>query len=240
MAGPMTRACGQGHGVERVGRQVPPSGRGGGVRALRLLAVACVFVLPMAVTLELKHMGERGVLSERELQQVATELQVQDGLEWRAISGRVRPQAVVEDLAASRDRAVLLLDNPRRGGLDTADARRLEGLHGEYGQVVDQQLRLLQAGQLEEAADFDEQQVDPAFERAHEALAEVAGQVSARADRARVLSDAGVLPPGQHRRPPCRRRRPHRALSDSTTSAAAPLPGLSPLARSGSAHLRAA
>ena len=79
---------------------------------MRLLAVACVFVLPVAVTLELKHTGEQSVLSERDLQQVATELQVQDGLEWRAISGRVRPQDVVEDLAASRDRAVLLLASP--------------------------------------------------------------------------------------------------------------------------------
>ena len=147
----------------------------------------------MAVTLELKQTGERAVRSERDLQQVATELQVQDGLEWRAISGRVQPQDVAADLAASRDRAVLLLGRPNRHGLDPLDLQRLQRLHREYGQVVDEQLRLLQTGGLEEAAEYDEQQVDPAFERANEALTEAAWQVSDQADRARRLSDAGVM-----------------------------------------------
>ena len=178
----------------RAARSPGAGGRaGGGVPVLRLLVLVVVFVLPMVVTLELKHLGERGVISERELQQVATELQVQDGLEWRAISGRVRPQDVTQDLVASRERVAVLLGHTHRGGFDTADAQRLTGLHRQYGQVVDQQLRLLQAGELQEAAEFDEEQVDPAFERTREALGEVAGLVSARADRSRQLSDAGVL-----------------------------------------------
>lgn len=52
---------------------------------------------------------------------------------------------------------------------------------------------LLEAGESTQAAEFDEQQVDPAFERANEALAELSGRVAARAGRAGVLSDAGVL-----------------------------------------------
>lgn len=48
------------------------AGAGRAVRAVRVVVAGLVFVLPMTVTLELKHMGERGVLTEQELQQVAT------------------------------------------------------------------------------------------------------------------------------------------------------------------------
>ena len=161
---------------------------------VRLVALAVVvFVVPVLVTLELKHVGERGVQAERDLQAVVTELVVQDGLEWRVISGRVSPQEVSGDLAASRARAESLLDYARDDGLDAVAAARLRELNQEYAGVVDEELRLLEADEDSEAEEFDEEQVDPAFERAQEALAEQAERVSVRADRARSLSDYGML-----------------------------------------------
>ena len=161
---------------------------------LRLVVlVLLVFVLPATVTLNLKLLGERGLHAERDLQAVATELQVQDGLEWRAISGRGRLSELREGLAASRERTSGLLSQAHQNGVSAADTGRMAEVHRGYGRVVDQELELLEAGDFAEAAEFDEQQVDPRFERANEALAELTGRVSARANRASLLSDVGVL-----------------------------------------------
>ncbi|MFP5371353.1 MAG: diguanylate cyclase domain-containing protein, partial [Actinomycetes bacterium] len=156
-----------------------------------LLAVV-IFAVVAAGTLQLKHMGERGVQVERDLQGIVTELRAQDALEWRVISGRVAPAEVREELLESRERARWLTSgaswsDPEHGHADVA------ALQDRYSAVVDEELRLLSIGDLEEAEEFDEAQVDPAFEAALESLEEHAGEVSEAAARARVLSDVGVV-----------------------------------------------
>jgi hypothetical protein len=56
-----------------------------------------------------------------------------------------------------------------------------------YADAVDEELRLLTAGQTEQAEEFDEATVDPAFEAASESVSGSAASVSARAARARSL-----------------------------------------------------
>lgn len=122
-------------------------------------------MVAMLVTLQLKHVGERGIQAERDMQTVVTELQVQDGLEWRAGSGRVAPSDVDAQQAGSRAGVDALLTGLVAGGLRGDDAQELGGLVDAYSRAVDQEMRLLSAAMPQEAADFDEQQVDPAFER---------------------------------------------------------------------------
>jgi len=170
------------------------------VRAIRpgrtlvgtVLLTGTVFGLAAAGTLELKHLGESGVQAERDLQGVITELSMQDALEWRVISGRLSPADANEDLTGSRDRARALIS--RAGGADPQDDdESIVVLHDAYASAVDEELRLLAAGELEEAEEFDEAEVDPAFEAALEALTERGAEISADAARARQLSDAGVV-----------------------------------------------
>jgi diguanylate cyclase (GGDEF)-like protein/PAS domain S-box-containing protein len=158
-----------------------------------VLPALLVFGAAAAVTLSLKHAGEDGFRAERDLQGVVAELHHQDGLEWRAISGRVPPDALLADLRASRAQAAVLAERAVRGGLARVDHARLTALTRAYAEAVDEELRLLTAGQTEQAEEFDEATVDPAFEAALESVSGSAASVSARAARARSLSDVGVL-----------------------------------------------
>lgn len=157
-----------------------------------VLVTGAVFGLSVAGTLELKRLGESGVQAERDLQAVATELNAQDALEWRVISGRLSPVDVGPELAESRERARALI--LRAGAADSEQGvASIVGTHDAYAQAVDEELRLLAAGELEEAEEFDEAEVDPAFEAALEALTEHGEEISADAARARWLSSAGLV-----------------------------------------------
>ena len=156
------------------------------------LLTAAVFCLAAGGTLKLKHLGESGVQAERDLQAVVSELNRQDALEWRAISGRLAPGDVRAELAESRDRAGGLLSRADSAGIGNG-AESIGALYEEYARAVDEELRLLATGRPEEAAAFDEAEVDPAFEAALEALTEQSRDLSGEAARARALSDAGVV-----------------------------------------------
>ncbi len=158
------------------------------------LMAAGVFGSAGVVTLKLKHMGEQGVQAERDLQAVVTELRTQDALECRVISGRLSPEEVRGELAESRERAEMLIQRASASAGDGDHSGAVVvGLHDRYARAVDEELRLLAAGEAEEAEEFDEAEVDPAFEAALDELREHSGHVSAAASRARTLSDAGVL-----------------------------------------------
>ncbi len=76
-----------------------------GVRTVLLRPLAAVmfavvvFGGAVAVTLQLKHVGEAGVRAQRDLQAVVSELHAQDALEWRVISGRLGADEVRAELA---------------------------------------------------------------------------------------------------------------------------------------------
>ena len=158
----------------------------------RLVVLAVVvFGSVTAGTLQLKHVGERGVQAERDLQGATTELHAQDALEWRVISGRVRPQDVLEDLEASRQRARQLTTAATGGDAEVEE--EVLTLLDAYSSAVDEELRLLAAGREVAAEEYDEAHVDPAFEAALEDLEDHGAEVSALAARARATSDAGVV-----------------------------------------------
>jgi len=175
-----------GRGV-RIAAWIPVLGRRVAVAVLLFLG----FVAPLLVTLELKHLGEQGIRVERDLQSVVTELNVQDGWEWRVISGREAPRAGQGMINASRTRSDDLLARAVSEGLTPDAAERVLAAGRAYRTAVDEELRLLQAGKWEQAAEFDEAEVDPAFEQAAAVLAAEAAQVSAHTARALQYSNAG-------------------------------------------------
>ena len=169
---------------------------GGIVQKLRsagaVLLALVVFGLAVVVTLQLKHVGESGVRAERDLQAVATELNAQDSLEWQVISGAVAGKDAAQELEESRQRARLLIDQASGRDPDSS-AQRLTVAHDQYAAAVDEELRLLAAGRLEDAEAFDEAEVDPAFEVATELLEFESREISAAATRAGWFSDAGLV-----------------------------------------------
>jgi diguanylate cyclase (GGDEF)-like protein/PAS domain S-box-containing protein len=156
------------------------------------LLAAVVFGSTAIVTLKLKHVGERGVQAERDLQAVVSELRTQDALEWRVISGRLSPEEIRGELDESRERAAVLIEHAAAADPD-GDGARVQAAHVRYGVAVDKELALLADGEAEEAEEVDEAEVDPAFDAVLEAVQEESSEASAYAARARWLSDGGVL-----------------------------------------------
>lgn len=168
-------------------RLVPLLGRRLGVAALLFLG----FVAPVLLTLVLTHLGEQGIRVERDLQSVVTELHVQDGWEWRVISGRENARAGQGPINASRARSDELLARAMDEGLAADAAERVRAASRTYQVAVDQELRLLVVGRWAEAATYDASDVDPAFEEAQTVLAAEGSLVAAHTARALQYSNAG-------------------------------------------------
>jgi diguanylate cyclase (GGDEF)-like protein len=169
------------------GRRAEP-----GLAVLAVLTVA-VFGLTALITLNLKHSGENGIRAENHLQSYISEMQIQDGLEWRVISGRVAVPAVVLELTASRDRARAHLADSVAVGLPTGTAATITRQALVYHRAVDQEMRLLSGGRSQEALAMDQSTVDPVFGQLTQLLDAQTGQLSAQAGNAQALGDAGVL-----------------------------------------------
>lgn len=164
------------------------------ISALRWLMIVGVFMVPLMLTLFLKHTGEQGFRAQVHMQTALTELQRQDGLEWRAISGAARPQDIRKDVRVAAERVEREVGFAATDGrLDTADMTLLKGVTTTYSEAVVEELRLLESGDLDRAAEFDESDVDPAYEEALEALEDSSAEVADDATRASVLSDVAVL-----------------------------------------------
>jgi diguanylate cyclase (GGDEF)-like protein/PAS domain S-box-containing protein len=144
-------------------------------------------------TLYLKHLGERAIDGERTLQQISTELYLQDGLEWRAISGRVEPGEMAGLVDASVGRIGTLLSTAVHRGLSAPRADSIRVHVTRYHAAVGRELALLEAGEASEAVEFDETQVDPAFAEAVEELTRHSHWLGRRAATAKNLSDAGLV-----------------------------------------------
>jgi len=124
------------------------------------------------------------------LQAVATELGVQDGLEWRVINGALPPAEAEVDLARSRARAGELIALAGQGGLSERAGSDMRGQLQRYAGAVDEELRLVANGNPAAARLHDAGAVDPAFQSALLSLRSYTREVGAGVERAQRLSDA--------------------------------------------------
>ena len=158
-----------------------------------LLFTVVVLAVPTVITLKVAHVGQEGIEAKASLQSVMTELQVQDGIEWRVISGRTPPQDAHNDLVAARGRAAGHLREAAGLGLSSGAVDRISETTQNYLRNVDEELRLLSSGKRQEALDFDEAQVDPAFAQAVAVLESQAGPLDSWAQKSQWFGDAGLL-----------------------------------------------
>lgn len=160
---------------------------------MTLLLTAVLFALPTTITLNLKHQSEQAGKAVEDLLAGMIELRVQDGLEWRAISGRVAPRDASKELVTSRERAEGYTAKAVNGGLPSAMADRITESSQRYSQAVDEELQMISLGEQQRASEFDEAQVDPAFERVATMLESQTEHMRSHRTSTQLWSDAGVL-----------------------------------------------
>jgi len=170
-----------------------PGARHRGRKLQAASLVIIVFVLPLAITLTLKHQGERGIEAKADLQSAITELVIADGLEWRAISGRMPLQDVREQVVAARERGDYLLTAAADNGLSPSAVGQIVTVSKQYSLAFDEELRLLSLGKQEQALAFDETRVDPAYDQVLTVFEKRMQQLDGQAHRAQLFSDVGVL-----------------------------------------------
>jgi diguanylate cyclase (GGDEF)-like protein len=160
---------------------------------LLLLLAAVAFALPATITLDLKRSGEEGIEVQNHLQSFITELRIEDGLEWRLVAGGMTWQDVKKELTEARERADRQLDLAKELGLSSSAADQIVRVTNDYSKKVDEEVRLLSVGEKEEAAEFDEAQVDPAFDQAATLLQRQADESAEQAEAAQRYGNFGVL-----------------------------------------------
>jgi len=162
-------------------------------KTLLLLGIAALFAVPTVITLNLKHIGEDAVEAEGHLQSMMTEVEIQDGIEYRVISGRMTAQDAQTQLSAARFRAQGHLRQSSDLGLNPAALADINEMTSLYAGELDEEVRLLSLGETALALHFDKTQLDPTFERVQTVLQGQAAYLETEAKKAQRLGDAGVL-----------------------------------------------
>jgi len=153
-------------------------------KILVMLGIAALFAVPTTITLNLKHIGEDAVEAENHLQSMMTEVEIQDGIEYRVISGRMTAQDAQTELSAARFRAQGHLRQSAGLGLSPAAMAGINKMTNLYAGDLDEEVRLLSLGETALALHFDKTQLDVTFEKVQAVLQGQSAQLDAEAKKA--------------------------------------------------------
>jgi len=156
--------------------------------AALMLGVAAV-----VVTLFFQHLNANALTAQKQLASIEQQLNRQDALEWRAISGLVSLSELGAELSESREQASDSLAQAQDFGLTPETVGALRGLQEKYATAVDDELALLAAGERSKAIEFDKTTVDPAFSAIGPVLRAADEELAASAQQAGRISSAGVV-----------------------------------------------
>jgi diguanylate cyclase (GGDEF)-like protein/PAS domain S-box-containing protein len=177
----------------RIGRAPARSGPGGAGPVVAALAAVVLFAVTVVGTLYLQHLGDNGVRAERELLGIRVELQIQDALLSRVVSGRETVAQIRPEIDQSRAQAETLIAAAGDGSLSSSGEYLISSVNEDYSQAVDLELGLLAAGRPQDAAEIDSSDVAQSFAAAGAAVTSYADQVATAAERAGAFSDVGLL-----------------------------------------------
>lgn len=113
-----------------------------------------------------------------------------DALEWRAISARQVDEALEERIQTASQGMKAITDQLADG---SEDARRIETLSASYVQAIQMMLKLIRAGDIDKALEFDEATVDPAFDKLADAVGDKATEEQAVARTVGRYASAGMV-----------------------------------------------
>ncbi len=152
-----------------------------------MLLASVLLLLPLLITLNLKHEGENVVAAQDNLQSYVSETQLQDGLLWRVIGGRIPPEAARQQVVASRERAAAHLAKSVSLGLSAEAGADIATLSQSYDHAVDAEQRLLAQGLTQQALSLH------LVGQLTATLNSLAVDLSAQAGKAQRWGDLGVL-----------------------------------------------
>jgi hypothetical protein len=112
--------------------------------------------------------------------------------EFEAITaGDVSP-AIAREIDENRREMTEGLDELERLGVGDGQVARLRETRSVVETAMDEELRLIRAGQIEQAEAVDEERVDPAFERLHVTVDEISARLADAARRTDRIADVGT------------------------------------------------
>lgn len=155
-----------------------------------ILASLLVAVAAAASIHGLNSWAWRAAESGERLTELRGRLNGLDALEWRAISARQVDEALEKRIQTASQGMKVLTDQLADG---SEEARRIETLSANYVQAIQRMLTLIRAGDLDEALEFDEATVDPAFDKLADAVADKATDEQAVAGTIRRYASAGMV-----------------------------------------------
>jgi PAS domain S-box-containing protein len=174
-----------GHG----GPDGPTAGRG----YLSVVPAALLGVVAIAGALFFHHVEVDALSAQTQLVVVSEQLNRQDALEWRAVTGLVPLPSIRENLTASRAQAGEALNGAGQDGLASTRVKNLRRLSSAYSDAVDLELDLLNRGETAEAQEHDAARVDPAFAAIQPELKTSTGELKQRRSLSSLIHVGGVV-----------------------------------------------
>jgi diguanylate cyclase (GGDEF)-like protein/PAS domain S-box-containing protein len=160
---------------------------------LALVATLAVGLVAAASTLWFQQVSANALAARGQLAVAAVQLAEHDGLEWRAISGLVPLSELGPKLAELRVETKESFAHAEKLGAPPSTVIELRQLYDRYADAVDQELSLLAEGERDEAIDYAQAVVDPAFEATNAALDSAQEDVAEEAKHALWVSRGGAI-----------------------------------------------
>ena len=111
---------------------------------------------------------------------------------FAAITDGETSPAITREMDAERRLMTQSLQELEQLDVGETQVARLGKSRSTAQAAMDEELRLIEAGQLEQAKAVDERRVDPAFEDLHEIVDEVAHGLESSASRTEIIAGAGI------------------------------------------------
>lgn len=137
------------------------------------------------------HNSHQLVLS---LAKVFKSLKGQSAVEWEAMAKQSFDDETQEELSETREEISGLLSTfSRQGSPENIELKDFINLYGQYSAALDEQFKLINAGEIEQAEVIDEERVDPLFDQMSDKIQRLSAQYQQHANTTSFLSDLGTI-----------------------------------------------
>lgn len=154
-----------------------------------VIAVSLLAALAAALSIYgLNRWASQSAETELQLVDLRGALATLDGLEWRAISKKQIDAELGEQIEASLRHADDLMS--QIGTHD--DATRLQDLYRKYILAMEKEFALIKAGDIDEALELDESDVDPAFDKLADEIADAVTLMDEAHRRVNRYAELGI------------------------------------------------
>lgn len=159
--------------------------------SVRSVVVSAVMVALVAATgiYAFSYWARQAADAELLLAKMAAELHTLNSLEWQAIStGKV--DATLEKNLFEARKNIDTLRAAIKGTDDCLDEFNVD--YRDFTLAMDQEYRLIKSGKFDEARAFDDAVVDPLFDKLHDKIHKISGEMATAKERIGAIADVGM------------------------------------------------